>query len=313
MEIATCEHKEVTAVNQTNDYSEASCAICGQRRTFVIGDEESEVITKIGRINGAIVLPPAKTRYLITPEETRLVREGWDIKNTEKGNRLAKGAPREVPPPKVAVEEKPGPEPEPAPTPEPVEEPVEEPAQEISEQPKSEKIYHCKKCDFSTPDLRKLTSHYSSVHSWHHRNKEATAKIESKSVGEKSVISEEPVAIPKETPVFKRKERYGKRRSLSFWKENREKVITDYNSMTLLKFYRTWHLSSNTWPKLRDLLEIPKKGQPARKKHPAPKPKITPADGTLPPFPPFSDSWFMSVQEEWFKSYVELKRLERNK
>ncbi len=42
----------------------------------------------------------------------------------------------------------------------------------------TEKTFHCKHpgCDFSTTEIRKLISHYSSVHSWHHREKETKSE-----------------------------------------------------------------------------------------------------------------------------------------
>ncbi|KKN12108.1 hypothetical protein LCGC14_1019790 [marine sediment metagenome] len=41
-----------------------------------------------------------------------------------------------------------------------------------------EKIYSCKKCDFNTPEKRKLIGHYSSVHSWWHNEKPEEVKAE---------------------------------------------------------------------------------------------------------------------------------------
>jgi len=58
--------------------------------------------------------------------------------------------------------------------------PVElEPVQEVPAAPAPEepvKMYYCKKCSYSTPDRYKLVSHYSSEHSWWHREPEPAAE-----------------------------------------------------------------------------------------------------------------------------------------
>ncbi len=93
MEIANCEHQEEISLGNTDGPTHGICTICGQEREYVEGDDDSEVIIKLGRIDGALVLPPAKTRFRISPAETRLVQQGWDIRNAREENPLAKGAP----------------------------------------------------------------------------------------------------------------------------------------------------------------------------------------------------------------------------
>lgn len=46
----------------------------------------------------------------------------------------------------------------------------------IPENIPNEKTYKCKKCDYSTTERFQLTSHYSSVHSWHHEGNNAVNK-----------------------------------------------------------------------------------------------------------------------------------------
>ncbi len=60
-----------------------------------------------------------------------------------------------------------------------------------------------------------------------------------------------------------KKTRFGKKRPLSYWKENLKQLTADYNSMDLKEFFRAWHLSSAAWIRLRDLLQIPKKSEAA--------------------------------------------------
>jgi len=81
MALADCKHTEEKEFGTRDGKTLVACTTCGQTRRYIAGDEFSIVITKLGRIDGAIVMPPVATRLSITPEESRLVREGWDIIN----------------------------------------------------------------------------------------------------------------------------------------------------------------------------------------------------------------------------------------
>ncbi len=113
------------------------------------------------------------------------------------------------------------------------------------------------------------------------------------------VIKEEPAP----TPAPGEKRHYLKRRSLEYWGENREKLMADYQAMTIRDFFKAWHISSSQWAKVRDLLGIPKKSM-------APGLGVALAAGALPIFPAFSESWLAPVKIEWLKTYAELKKLE---
>ena len=61
MEIAKCEHRvENTHTNTENGLTGAICYECGQRRTCIPGDDNSIVITKLGWIGNALVVPPGQ-------------------------------------------------------------------------------------------------------------------------------------------------------------------------------------------------------------------------------------------------------------
>jgi len=323
-----------------------------------VGDEYSIVITKLGRIDGAIVMPPAGIKLDITPEVSRLVREGWDIIN------------RGSEPPSPFMERKPKPVVEQPPVTKPPAEvePVAETAPELEPAPAVEaptqKIYSCRKCDFTTPDKYKLIGHYSSVHSWWHEeqiikeepivSKEFTestlkpdgwdkmslkqrqvwydeqkqgivtdlATMGSYETRKKWGITnstldgllrrwEEPPLPkrerrgPSSTPI--RSKRYGKSRPLAYWEENREKLIADYNSMTVVDFFRSWHISTVAWVKIRDLLKIPKKSLALGKEDQTINKKVQELlPIPMPLFPSFDPSWCVPVQEEWLKAYAEI-------
>ncbi len=83
METIECNHQETVRglsgefrIDTCNRI--AICKLCGQVRQFKDGDEWSVVIRKLGRIDGKFVLPKTGAKLLITPEESRLVREGFD-------------------------------------------------------------------------------------------------------------------------------------------------------------------------------------------------------------------------------------------
>ncbi len=87
MEVVVCNHSETKEYLPGLDLQVARCSLCGQERKFKVEHKDSIVVTKLGRIDGAVVLPSAGTRYEITPEESRLVREAWDIVQEEKYER----------------------------------------------------------------------------------------------------------------------------------------------------------------------------------------------------------------------------------
>lgn len=80
METITCEHTETVEEVPGTKLQVAVCSLCGQTRKITISGEgtRSEVISKIGRIDGRIVMPPVGHSLDLSPEESRLVRAGWD-------------------------------------------------------------------------------------------------------------------------------------------------------------------------------------------------------------------------------------------
>ena len=80
MEIAICDHhNEIeSAVERGTRSVVAECQRCGQIRQYKDGDKHSAVITHLGRINAAIVMPPAGIPLEVSKEESLLVRAGWD-------------------------------------------------------------------------------------------------------------------------------------------------------------------------------------------------------------------------------------------
>ena len=78
LETIVCAHKE-TVRGVPGGIQQATCTLCGQTRRFKDTDEESVVITKLGRIDGKVVIPKAGIRFAITPEETRWFNEGRDM------------------------------------------------------------------------------------------------------------------------------------------------------------------------------------------------------------------------------------------
>ncbi len=79
MELATCNHKEEN-LGTFEGQILVACTICGQSRRYKKGDNFSVVITSIGRIGEAIVMPPAGVKFDgISPEDYRLIAVGWDM------------------------------------------------------------------------------------------------------------------------------------------------------------------------------------------------------------------------------------------
>ena len=88
LELAECPHtEEVIIMNHPRLGMElATCKVCRQSQQYPDGRRIDAVITRIGRIGQAVVLPTPGTPLSITPEETRLVRQGYDIVHKERGN-----------------------------------------------------------------------------------------------------------------------------------------------------------------------------------------------------------------------------------
>ncbi len=85
MDTIVCEHAETMEEVPGLGLTIAKCSLCGQIRKFKDGEKESEVLVKLGRIDGKLVMPKVGVPLpQLTPEETRLVREGYD-------NQRAKG------------------------------------------------------------------------------------------------------------------------------------------------------------------------------------------------------------------------------
>lgn len=78
--IETCSHKnETIKPGRIPGNFFAICHDCKQLLLYKEKEKEYGTILKIGRIGEAVVLPPPGTSLDITPEESRLVREGYDI------------------------------------------------------------------------------------------------------------------------------------------------------------------------------------------------------------------------------------------
>ena len=306
MELVDCEHKEVTAI-KTNGQAEASCAVCGQARKYIDGDEHSVVITKIGRINDAVVMPPPGTALEISPEESRLVKEGWDIINVRDANRKAKGAPRAlkietktpVPETKTPTNVTKTPVPETKTPTNVTKTDLTEPGPPVRG---TKKPYFDKRRKEILEDYGKMTVReleekwkmrkggwYSLQVRW--KNEGYTIPV---AFADKAP---EPKPEPKpESKVNAEKEERKtnldvERRTLGYWKRHREEVMGDYQTMHVRKFLSKWHLSTQGWKTVRLGLEIPNKGYLV----PLSFPK-------LPSFPEFNQDWKAATQVEWLKS-----------
>ena len=91
LELVGCYHEAEDVLWVGAEFETATCKQCGQVRQYKPGDKHTEVITHLGRINGSIVLPPAGTRFAITPEESRLVAEGYQLINDGVGRKAPAG------------------------------------------------------------------------------------------------------------------------------------------------------------------------------------------------------------------------------
>ncbi len=79
METIICEHTETIEKVPGLDLQVAQCSLCGQVRKFKDSNKESIIITKLGRIGEAIVMPEPGQKVDLSLEESRLVREGWGM------------------------------------------------------------------------------------------------------------------------------------------------------------------------------------------------------------------------------------------
>lgn len=306
MKIVKCEHNE-KVLTIIDGLTKVVCSHCGQCRRFKQGDDYSTVITRLGRRDGGYVIPPAETKYDITPEESRFVKEGYQIINTfvetlpPQPNRKmtnwdlywANIREQEAKP----VEQMKVPDsraaklgrPQTGETLKCVDcgTDIYVKKYRLDEDPGAK--HRCKKCaekHYQPPSKRKegTMSHVLPVTSTEN-------------------ATEEPATAE---PAPKKKGRYNKRHPLSYWDNKREELMADYRSMSLIKFFEKWHLCSTVWMKVRKNLKIPKKGQRLWFEPQTPKSKDTSTAGILPPFPPFNNDWMPTVQEAWFKAYVEM-------
>ena len=103
-----CEHSKETCIHVIDDMISVSCTRCGQVRAYKRDDVHSTVIKKLGRIDGAVVMPPAGVRLEnLTPEEHRAVSEGWErLQNVQEETEFKKKLDRlrEIPDAKVKPE-----------------------------------------------------------------------------------------------------------------------------------------------------------------------------------------------------------------
>ena len=77
MEIITCIHNDVIK-KDGGGVEIGTCRNCGQVHRYTEGDPYSDVIVKLGRIDGKLVMPKSGQKLKgLTPEETRCVSEGY--------------------------------------------------------------------------------------------------------------------------------------------------------------------------------------------------------------------------------------------
>jgi len=131
-----------------------------------------------------------------------------------------------------------------------------------------------------------------------------------------------------------------------YWEQNKEAILQDYHSMTVLALFGKWHMPATTWMKLKKLWEVKGKGRgkPGSRAPKQPKPEspsatkvneseldatkvnkgepraastkdrrliylgtfIAVEDKGLPVFPEFDTSWPELVQLRWLDVYREL-------
>lgn len=85
---------------------------------------------------------------------------------------------------------------------------------------------------------------------------------------------EEAPAAPTPTTTEGRLKKPWKRKQIGrYYEQNKEMIIGDYQSMTLLKFFKKWGITSATWTKLRNLWRVPKKGRGGKARVPAAAPR----------------------------------------
>lgn len=87
-------------------------------------------------------------------------------------------------------------------------------------------------------------------------------------------------------------------RDEGYWDDNRDKIISDYYSMSTVNLLATWRFTTTTWARLKH-----KWGVVGKKEH---KPPVTPVIPVIPSYPEFSNDWPESVQVRWLDIYREL-------
>lgn len=89
--------------------------------------------------------------------------------------------------------------------------------------------------------------------------------------------------------------------------KNKEAMIQDYYSLTLMKFLKKWQLSTNTWQKLKLKWGVKSKKKALE--------NVNMTANTDPPgvfehdLPPFNEAWGDAVKVKWLEVWLELRRL----
>ncbi len=94
---------------------------------------------------------------------------------------------------------------------------------------------------------------------------------------------------------------------------NKEAMLADFYSISTTDFLNKWHISTQTWKKLKIQWKVTSKGMGRRReKPPAPdKPDTPQANPAFPVFPEFNDQWNPDAQRAWFTAYVRLGELKQ--
>ena len=355
----TCIHKDkIEGISK--DKNLGTCEFCGQVREYDTAGYNPPKIIKLGRINGQIVLPRAVEKLDLPTQELNEIGgqrqpaigdmshppaepKTGPAKTRVKPEAAAKPEAAMEPPDEPVVEPESkagqdGPESgtfvvtigknrglyddtandkkselepaseteakaEPAAVPEAAQEPV------ASIPPKSK--VSCKGCEFyriNGPDKWCASRICPRRHPSSMRPKYRTEEVSSES--------------GKNVPPVKRPIH-----SDEFYEEHKEEIIEGYHSsLTIIEFFRMWHISATRWGQLKKQWQIAPKGQRNRytanthQKSTAqesetpiqiPEREVWPSQIVLPKFPAFDNSWSFIIQEKWLETYLELRKLEK--
>jgi len=95
-----------------------------------------------------------------------------------------------------------------------------------------------------------------------------------------------------------------------YYEDNKEAIIADLLSLGRAATRKKWNIPSSTMVYLekrwltkeqRATILGDNPGRPKQQHHPSTS--LTPSNGRLPPFPPFSDTWQPEVQLQWLEVY----------